>query len=113
MHQLYQAVAMLSFTYTADEWFTPICREVGSGKSRGLVGVVHKLSMVQRMATTAIMGVLCTSASDVMEVNANLLPVELMLHRVCHRATIWPVALLETYPLFKPAQQSTQQFTGS
>ena len=88
MHQLYQAVAIPSFTYVADVWFTLICKEPDAGKSSGSVGVACKLSSVQRMATTAITGVLRTSASDVLEVHANLLPVKLLLHRACHRATL-------------------------
>ena len=57
-----------------------ICKEPDTGKSSGSIGVARKLSSVQRMATTAIMGALRTSASDVLEVHANLLPVELLLH---------------------------------
>ena len=88
MHQLYQAVAVPSFTYMADVWFMLICKELDAGKSSRSVGVARKLSTVQRMAMMAIMGALCTSASDVMEAHANLLPIELLLHRVCHRATL-------------------------
>ena len=84
MCQLYQVVAVPSFTYAADVWFMPICKESDTGKSSGSVGVVCKLSTVQRMAMTAITGVLHTSASDVLEAHANLLPVELLLHRICH-----------------------------
>ena len=105
MRQLYQAVAMPSFTYAADVWFTPICRDMGEERFRGSIGMACKLSTVQRMATTAVTGALCTSASDVMEVHTNLLPIELMFNKVCHRATLRLVALLETHPLFKPVQQ--------
>ena len=110
MRQLYQAVAVPSFTYAADVWFTPICKGADSGKSSGSVGVARKLSSVQRMAMTAIMGALCTSASDVMEAHANLLPIELMLHRVCHRATLRLATLLELHPLSKPTRQSARHF---
>ena len=88
MRQLYQVVAMPSFTYMVDVWFMLIFKEPDAGKSSGSVGVARKLSSVQRMAMTAIMGALCTSASDVLEVHANLLPIELLLHRACHRATL-------------------------
>ena len=109
MRQLYQAVVVPSFTYMVDVWFTPICKGEDSGKSSGSVGMVRKLSSVQRMATTAIMGAR-TSASDVMEAHASLLPVELMLHRVCHRATLRLAALPELHPLPKPTHQSTRRF---
>ena len=106
MHQLYQVVAMPSFTYTTDIWIMPVCRATGDEKFKGSVGVVCKLTMVQHMASMAITGALRTSASDTMEVHANLLPLELLLNKVCHRATLQLVALPETHPLFKPVQQS-------
>lgn len=74
------------------------------------MGVARKLSTVQRMATTAITGALRTSASDVMEAHANLLPIELTLDRVCHRATLRLAALPESHPLFKPVRQSARRF---
>ena len=90
----------------SDVWFTLICRDTGDKKFKGSLGMAHKLSTVQCMATTAVMGALGTSASDVMEAHANLLPIELMINKVCHRATLRLAALLETHPLFKPVQQS-------
>ena len=39
MHQLYQAVAVPSFTYAADVWFSPIVRSMEGKKARGSVGV--------------------------------------------------------------------------
>ena len=110
MCQLYQAVAIPSFTYAADVWFTLIFKEPDTGKSSGSVGVARKLSSVQRMAMTAIMGALRTSASDVLEVHANLLPVELLLHRACHQATLRLATLPEPHPLSKPVRQSTWWF---
>ena len=62
------------------------------------------------MATTAITGALRTSASDVMEAHANLLPIELTMDRVCHRAALCLAALPESHPLFKPMRQSTRRF---
>ena len=46
IRQLYQAVAMPSFTYMADVWFMPICRDTGEERFRGSIGMAHKLSTV-------------------------------------------------------------------
>ena len=108
MRQLYQAVAIPSFTYVADVWFMPICRDTGDKRFRGSIGTVHKLTMVQRMATTAVMGALRTSTSNIMEVHANLMLIELLLNKVCHRAVLRLAALPESHPLHKPVQQSAQ-----
>ena len=65
-----------------------------------------KLTTVQHMATTAVTGVLHTSASDIMEVHANLMPIELLLNKVCHQAALRLAALPESHPLHKPVRQS-------
>ena len=110
MHQLYQAVAIPSFTYAADVWFTPICRDTGDERSRGSIGTARKLTTVQCMATAAVMRALRTSASDIMEVHANLMPIELLLNKVCHQAALRLAALPESHPLYKPVRQSAQHF---
>ena len=108
MQQLYQAVAIPSFTYAADVWFTPVQRD-GSGRSSGSTGVARKLTTVQHMATTVVTGALRTTATDVMEAHANLLPVELMMNRICFRAVLCLAALPETHPLFKLVKQSSRR----
>ena len=59
-----------------------------------------KLVLVQHIATGAITGVLCTTATDTMEAHANSWPVELLMHRICHRVTLWLAALQESHPLY-------------
>src|SRR6266481_10151072 len=60
-----------------------------------------KLTSVQHIATTTITGALRTSATDTMELHANLFPVELLMQRVCHRVMLQLAALPETHPLYK------------
>src|SRR6266481_4025900 len=78
MQQLYQAVAVPSYTYAADVWFNPVIRNTSNKKAKGLVSMACKLTSVQCIVTTAITGTLHTSATDTMELHANLFPVELM-----------------------------------
>ena len=78
MRQLYQAVAVPGFAYAADVWFDPVLRPEAGGKARGSVGTARRLTSVQRIATAAVTGALHTSATDVMEAHAYLLPVELI-----------------------------------
>ena len=101
MRQLYQAVAIPSFSYAADIWFMPIEWPVGCKMARGSVGVARRLTSVQRIATMAITGALCTSATDILEVHANLWPIELLMHWTCHRVVLWLAVLPDTHPLHK------------
>ena len=104
MRQLYQAVAVPSFMYAADIWFKPVDRSLEGQKARGSVGVSRKLASVQRIATVAITGALRTTATDMMEAHANLWPMELLMHRICHRAAMWLAALPESHPLYQPVK---------
>ena len=101
MRQLYQVVVVPSFSCVADIWFSPIERPTGCKMAWGSVAVARRLTSVQQIATMAITGALCTSTTDVLEVHADLWPIEVLLHRICHRAALQLVALLETHLLPK------------
>src|SRR6266481_7662636 len=105
MRQLYQAVALPCFTYAADVWFTLVTRDVGGGKARGLAGVVCRLVSVQQISTIAVTSALHTSATDILELHANLPPIKLLMHKICHRATLRLAALPECHPLHKLVRQ--------
>ena len=93
---------MPSFMYAANVWFELVDRSLEGWKARGSVGVSCKLTSVQHIATVAITGALRTTATDTMEAHANLWPMELLMHRICHRAAMWLTALPESHPLYKP-----------
>ena len=88
MRQLYHAVAIPRFTYAADVWYTPITHVAQGARASGLVRATTCLESVQCIAITAITGALHTMATDVMEAHANIPLIELLMHRVCHRATV-------------------------
>ena len=54
--QLYNVVAVQKMTYVADVWYTPVNKQAGGMWLSGLVGIMGKLSSLQRiwMATLAI-----------------------------------------------------------
>src|SRR6266481_4538462 len=105
MRQFYQAITLPCFTYVADVWFTLVTRDIGRGKARGSAGTAHRLVSVQRISTIAVTGALCTSATDVLELHANLPPIELLMHKICHRATLQLATLPECHPLHKIVRQ--------
>ena len=102
MRQLYYAIAVPRSTYAADMWYAPIIRATQGAKASGLVGVTKRLESVQRIAVTAITGALHTMATDVMEAHVNILPAKMLMHKICHWATIWLATLPESHPLHKP-----------
>ena len=102
MRQLYYAVAVPRFTYAANIWYAPVTHAVPDARASGSVGATKRLESIQHMAVTAITGTLRTMAMDIMEAHANVLPVELLMHRVCHRAAVRLASLPDTHPLHKP-----------
>ncbi|OJA18739.1 hypothetical protein AZE42_12536 [Rhizopogon vesiculosus] len=113
MRQLYQAVALPKMLYAADLWFSPILRENTNSLQHGSIGVAKRISSIQRIATLAITGALRSTATDVLEAHANLLPAILLLQSACHRAIIRLTALPNTHPLHAPIRKAAARYVGS
>ena len=60
-----------------------------------------QLTTLQYAATTAIIGRLCTSPTDVLDACAYLLPTSLNINKWCHRAIIRMAMLPKDHPLHK------------
>ena len=89
-------------------WYTPVQKE-GRKKAKGSVGLVCKLTSVQRLATIAITSAMRTTASDILEAHANVLPIELLLLGICHRAFSRMLALLKSHLLHRPLHSCTHR----
>jgi hypothetical protein len=75
VRRLYLSVAIPKMLHAAD-----ISLLTGSKKSgAGSAAVVARLTMIQRKAAIAITGAMRTTATDVLNAHANLLPVPLMI----------------------------------
>jgi hypothetical protein len=81
MHQtsLVQVIAIPKMLYAADPWFTPAFREESNKPQQGSLGIAKKLTSVQCLATIMMTGAMRSTATDVLEVHANILPVTLAL----------------------------------
>lgn len=101
MRQLYLTVALLKITYGIDIWYSPPTKPVGYMKNIGSVNALRRLQKTQRIATLAITGSLRTSPTDLLDVHAGLLPMELALLKACHNATVCLLTLPDTHPLHK------------
>ena len=108
MRQLYCTVAIPKFTYAADIWYMPVMCGLQQAKATGSAGATIRLASIQHIAITAISGTLCTTMMNVMEAHANIMLIELLMHKVCHRAAIWLATLPLSHPLHKPVQICTR-----
>lgn len=110
IRQLYQAVAIPKMLYTADVWFLPAFREGSDIAQRGSIGIAKRMSTVQRMAAIAITGAMRTTATDILEAHANLLPIPLLLQNTCHRAIIRLATHPDTHPLHKHIRRAAKRY---
>ena len=71
-------------TYMADMWFMPAYKWEGHTRSSGSVGVTHKISSLQWLVALAITGALRATDTDILDLHAGILPVDLLLRKICH-----------------------------
>jgi ribonuclease HI/exonuclease III len=98
MRQMYISAAVAKMTYAADVWYTPITVN-SRGRKTGSAGVTKKLASVQRSAALTITGALRSTATDVLDIHANLLPMDLLMDKVCHRSAVRLLSLPDKHPL--------------
>jgi hypothetical protein len=110
MRRLYIAVAVPKLTYAADVWYTPIHHEEGHSRRGGSVGITNQIARVQRMGTLAITGALHSTATDVADLHVNILPIDLLLNKICHRAALRMATLPFHHPLHKPLRTCAKRY---
>jgi ribonuclease HI len=107
MRQLYVSVIMPKILYAADVWVTPLEKAPNAKRTTGSVATIKRLGSVQRIATLAITGALRSTATNVLEAHANILPMHLSIQRACFLATLRYATLDEPHPLARTTQKIT------
>jgi len=80
---------------------------------RGSMGIAKKITTIQRIAALTITGAMRSTATDLLEVHTNLLPVTLLLQNTCHRAIVRLTALPESHPLHPHVRRAARRFVSS
>ena len=96
--------------YATDVFLTPqqnIGRKTRDRKVKQ--AALNKLTSVQHCAAIMITGAMSTTATDVTEVMAGLMPFPLLVDKYRHPAAIHLVTLPPTHPLHKPAQNAANK----
>ncbi|KIK33807.1 hypothetical protein CY34DRAFT_98971 [Suillus luteus UH-Slu-Lm8-n1] len=84
MCQLYLTVAVPKFTYRVNLWFRLVYSNNLSMEQRGSKGIAKRLATVQQITALSITGAMRMTATDVLNNHTNLLPVLLLLQKICH-----------------------------
>ena len=99
VRQLYQAVVIPRTTYAASVWLRPTYNRSLDSPQRGSTGMANKLGRTQCSTVTTILGALCTSPLDSLEVHAFLLPAPLLIQDILYRSALRLARLPQTHPL--------------
>lgn len=108
MRQLYNTVAIPAFTYAADVWYSGVSEMSKGSRRTGSVAVTKRLCPAQRSMAKQVTGALRTTAGDVLEVFANLLPIDLLFRKVLTRAALRLASLPQSHPLRGPVRNSVR-----
>ncbi|CDO74895.1 hypothetical protein BN946_scf184988.g2 [Trametes cinnabarina] len=110
VRRLYLAVVIPSLMYAADTFLTPVRTLPGHTRAHGTVGHVRRLAIVQRQALLAMTGALRTAPTDALEAHAKVLPFDLLVDQVCHRAAVRLCTLPPNHPLAPHVQRAGGRF---
>jgi ribonuclease HI len=105
MRQLYTSVIIPKIQYAADVWITPLDKKPNAKKTTGSISAIRRLLSVQRIATLAITGAMRSTATNVLEAHANVLPMHLSIKRTCFMATLQYATLADPHPLAPVVQR--------
>lgn len=98
--RLYLSVCVPRMLYGASVWLNPV-RGAPNTRTRGSAGAAATLARVQRTAALHIAGGMRTSPTDLLNPHADLLPMELLIDKWCHREALRLASLLATHPLYR------------
>jgi ribonuclease HI len=107
--QLYNTVAVPRFTYGAEVWYTYLHKPEGTNKTKGSVSITNKLRSLQRKVAKAITGGLGSTAGDILDVHAYILPIDLLFCKLLFRAALRLCTLASTHPLHPLVQSVTRR----
>jgi len=96
--------------YATDVFLTPK-QNIGikEDEARTKQGILTKLASIQHQAAAMITGAMKTTATDALEVMANLLPFHMVVDRHRHQAALRLATLPESHLLHKPVRNAANK----
>ena len=110
MHQLYLSVVRPWMLYRADVFLGPALWSASFKANKCRCMALNKLASIQRRAAILIVGGMCTSPMDMLDIHANLLLFHLLVDKVWFQVALHLATLPVTHPLHNPVKQAANQF---
>lgn len=114
MRRLYLTIVVPRMMYAAECFVKPFTNigkrnAPGQEKEKGSAATAKKFQQVQRNMAIDIIGAMRTTAGDVAEIHANLIPVKALLNKICQRATTRIATLPISHPLKIPFNRTKKR----
>lgn len=109
MQRLYTAIVVPKVEYALPVWYFPPHRVPNRKQQVGSVHHLRLLSKIQRLASILISGGFRTTSTDVLELHANIAPINLRLEDTCYREALRLCSLPKSHPLHKPVERSAKR----
>jgi len=108
--RLFISMVLPKVEYALPVWYSPpdSSTQQHTGKTRGSVGHMRQLAKVQRLGCKLITGAFRCTATDILDLHANIPPIQIRLEDTCYRETLRLASLPESHPLFKIVKSSAQ-----
>jgi ribonuclease HI len=98
--RLYLAACVPKMLYAVDVWGAPLLGKANAERKKKCGGQLGKLERVQRQALI-MLGAMKTTATDILEAHANLLPFHLLVDKARHNALLRMATLPESNPIYQ------------
>jgi hypothetical protein len=95
--------------YRAEVWYTHLHKTTNTSKTKGSVSVTNKLCSTQHKVAKTITGALNTTAGNILDAHAYILPTELLFNKLLYKAMLHLCSLLPEHPLHQLIHSATHQ----
>lgn len=112
MRRLYLTVVVPRMMYAAECYVKPASNfgnHETSYKGKGSVMISKKYKQIQRKMAIAIIGAMSTTAGDIAEVHAGLMPIQALINWTCQRAALRLATLPKEHPLHAPYKRASKR----
>lgn len=107
MRRYYLTVAVPKMLYAADIFLTQ-----ETGESKGTIGKIKKLARIQREAAILITGAMRTTATDILDIHADLLPFPLIVEKHMQRAGTRLATIPDTHALHGSIKRAARRYVA-
>ena len=107
IRKIYMVIVLPKVEYALLVWYTPVHSATSAACAAGSVRHTHEIEKVQWLACRLMMGAFRLTATDMLELHANIPPIALCLKDSCYREALCVCSLPKLHLLMGPAHRAS------